>query len=319
MNRLIAVVAGVLVMVGGVFDAREQGPVGPGEGVRIVSRSELQAVPGAPAAEAERLLAQRRLAAPPDGVVRRTICLKGTAVRIEYPTSPDGTVVIRPAGTKVVYRLNTRERTYTVSPLSASPLADMLDVDHTPTRGVETIASLRADETRFSARLLTPGVIPGAPRPTSNPYDGYTLPDSSSYSPPVRSATDRSGEPVPFATGRVWLATLPGGMDTRALSRMVDGWMELEPFLKGRYPMKQRTDDGVDAVFVAFGSMKSPPLRVDGEQTRGVHPSLRFLSAFHLRGVSLARGQGGRRWRRQPGDRRRSHRAAPRGSRHHDD
>jgi NADH-quinone oxidoreductase subunit F len=52
-------------------------------------------------------------------------------------------------------------------------------------------------------------------------------------------------------------------------------------------------DDGFDAVFLALGSMKSLPLRVDGEQARGVHPSLRFLSDFNLRGVSLAKGKVG--------------------------
>jgi NADPH-dependent glutamate synthase beta subunit-like oxidoreductase/coenzyme F420-reducing hydrogenase delta subunit len=52
-------------------------------------------------------------------------------------------------------------------------------------------------------------------------------------------------------------------------------------------------DDGFDAVFLALGSMKSLPLRVDGEQARGVYPSLRFLSEFNLRGVSLAKGKVG--------------------------
>ena len=51
--------------------------------------------------------------------------------------------------------------------------------------------------------------------------------------------------------------------------------------------------DGFDAVFLALGSTKSLPLRVDGEQARGVYPSLRFLSEFNLRGVSLARGRVG--------------------------
>jgi len=52
-------------------------------------------------------------------------------------------------------------------------------------------------------------------------------------------------------------------------------------------------DDGFDAVFLAIGSMKSLPLRVDGEQARGVHPSLRFLSDFNLRGVGLGHGKVG--------------------------
>ena len=52
-------------------------------------------------------------------------------------------------------------------------------------------------------------------------------------------------------------------------------------------------DDGFDAVFLSLGSMRSLPLRVAGEQARGVYPSLRFLSEFNLRGVSLARGKVG--------------------------
>ena len=48
-----------------------------------------------------------------------------------------------------------------------------------------------------------------------------------------------------------------------------------------------------DAVFLALGAMKSLPLRVEGEQPRGVYPSLRFLSDFNLRGVSLAKGKVG--------------------------
>jgi NADH-quinone oxidoreductase subunit F len=50
---------------------------------------------------------------------------------------------------------------------------------------------------------------------------------------------------------------------------------------------------GFAAVFLALGSMKSLPLRVDGEQARGVYPSLRFLSEFNLHGVSLAKGKVG--------------------------
>jgi NADPH-dependent glutamate synthase beta subunit-like oxidoreductase/coenzyme F420-reducing hydrogenase delta subunit len=51
--------------------------------------------------------------------------------------------------------------------------------------------------------------------------------------------------------------------------------------------------DGFDAVFLALGSMKSLPLRIDGEQAQGVYPSLKFLSEFNLKGVSLAAGRVG--------------------------
>ncbi len=52
-------------------------------------------------------------------------------------------------------------------------------------------------------------------------------------------------------------------------------------------------DHGFDAVFLALGSMKSLPLRIEGEDARGVYPSLRFLREFNLRGVSLAKGRVG--------------------------
>jgi NADH-quinone oxidoreductase subunit F len=52
-------------------------------------------------------------------------------------------------------------------------------------------------------------------------------------------------------------------------------------------------NDGFEAVFLALGSMKSLPLRVEGEQARGVYPSLQFLSDFNLRGISLAKGKVG--------------------------
>jgi len=50
---------------------------------------------------------------------------------------------------------------------------------------------------------------------------------------------------------------------------------------------------GFSAVFLSLGSMKSQPLRVNGEEARGVHASLAFLAAFNLRGERLARGRVG--------------------------
>ena len=51
--------------------------------------------------------------------------------------------------------------------------------------------------------------------------------------------------------------------------------------------------DGFDAVFLAFGSLKSLALGIDGESSRGVFPSIRFLEAFNLHGDSLAKGRVG--------------------------
>ena len=52
-------------------------------------------------------------------------------------------------------------------------------------------------------------------------------------------------------------------------------------------------EHGFSAVFLALGSMKSQPLRVSGEDARGVHPSLHFLAEYNLRGRSLAKGRVG--------------------------
>ncbi len=52
-------------------------------------------------------------------------------------------------------------------------------------------------------------------------------------------------------------------------------------------------DDGFDAVFLALGSMKSMPLRIEGEDASGVYPSLHFLGEFNLRAGSLAKGKVG--------------------------
>lgn len=52
-------------------------------------------------------------------------------------------------------------------------------------------------------------------------------------------------------------------------------------------------DAGFSAVFLSMGSMKSQPLRVNGEEASGVYPSLHFLAEFNLRGRKLARGRVG--------------------------
>lgn len=52
-------------------------------------------------------------------------------------------------------------------------------------------------------------------------------------------------------------------------------------------------EDGFGAVFVSLGSMKSQPLRIEGEDARGVHPSLHFLAEFNLHGRNLAKGRVG--------------------------
>ncbi|MHC4395285.1 MAG: FAD-dependent oxidoreductase [Planctomycetota bacterium] len=51
--------------------------------------------------------------------------------------------------------------------------------------------------------------------------------------------------------------------------------------------------DGFKAIFLAIGADKSWQLGLEGEDTRGVYPSMEFLKAFNLRGEELAKGHVG--------------------------
>jgi len=51
--------------------------------------------------------------------------------------------------------------------------------------------------------------------------------------------------------------------------------------------------EGFEAVFLAIGADKSWRLGLEGEDTRGVYPSMQFLKAFNLRDEQLAKGRVG--------------------------
>jgi NADH-quinone oxidoreductase subunit F len=51
--------------------------------------------------------------------------------------------------------------------------------------------------------------------------------------------------------------------------------------------------DGFKAVFLAMGAHKSWPLDLEGEDTKGVYPSIEFLKAFNLHGEEWAHGHVG--------------------------
>ncbi|MFC1763562.1 FAD-dependent oxidoreductase [Planctomycetota bacterium] len=51
--------------------------------------------------------------------------------------------------------------------------------------------------------------------------------------------------------------------------------------------------DGFKAVFLAMGADKSWDLGLEGEDVKGVYPSMQFLKAFNLRGEELAKGHVG--------------------------
>jgi len=52
-------------------------------------------------------------------------------------------------------------------------------------------------------------------------------------------------------------------------------------------------DDGFKAVFLAIGADKSWRLDLEGENVKGVYPSMQFLKAYNLRGEELAKGHVG--------------------------
>jgi len=52
-------------------------------------------------------------------------------------------------------------------------------------------------------------------------------------------------------------------------------------------------DGGYQAVLLAIGAHKSRRLNLDGEDSQGVYPSIKFLKAHNLRGESLAKGHVG--------------------------
>jgi NADH-quinone oxidoreductase subunit F len=52
-------------------------------------------------------------------------------------------------------------------------------------------------------------------------------------------------------------------------------------------------DQGFDAVFVALGAHHSKSMGLEGEDSKGVYPSIRFLREFNFRGRNLAKGRVG--------------------------
>ena len=88
---------------------------------------------------------------------------------------------------------------------------------------------------------------------------------------------------------------LPRDVLAREIDALIDDnvTLRLGVTLGKDISVEQLFDEGFDAVFLALGSMKSLPLRIDGEEASGVYPSLRFLGEFNLKGVSLAKGRVG--------------------------
>lgn len=88
---------------------------------------------------------------------------------------------------------------------------------------------------------------------------------------------------------------LPRDVLEREIAALIDDNITLKmgQVLGKDITVDQLFDDGFHAVFLALGSMKSERLGVDGEDAKGVFPSISFLNEFNLKGHSLAKGNVG--------------------------
>jgi NADH-quinone oxidoreductase subunit F len=88
---------------------------------------------------------------------------------------------------------------------------------------------------------------------------------------------------------------LPRGTISKEIESLLDENVELKCGTKlGKdISLDRLFNEGYKAVFLAMGAHKSRLLNIEGEDLAGVHPALRFLKAFNLRGEMLAKGRVG--------------------------
>jgi len=230
MARTILGIVGACVIAcsGLVSGAQPTQDVASATGLRIVMRNEVRAAPGVAESSEElvRALALRKELAPPDGIYRSTIYVKGSAIRSEYTAPANQGFSIYPAGSKMCYIVNAREKTFTKYRIPTDYAASHFEVKNTPTDSVETIASLPAREVRYVAEHILrypPRADPWVPTTNGNDgaNDGY---GGLRYADP-RSAEVHAPEPRTIGTeeGRMWLVDLPPGGDTQKLATVLLG------------------------------------------------------------------------------------------------
>lgn len=239
MARLTPLLVGICVVAVGGSDCWAQSPEGTAaaQGLRVVSRSELRAVPGVSETSEAVLeaLAARRQSSPPDGILRSTIYVKGSAVRIERSGPGRRLVTISPSGSNLIYSIDEDAKTFAKYALSSARGPSAMDIDARPTGATETIASLPAVEVRFTARGMSVRAILEPPRPQAHRYDGYASSESAAAAMP-RTASTQIVPSGAFTEGRMWLVDLPAGGDARKLATMVSGG--LDRVMGGRFPAR---------------------------------------------------------------------------------
>ncbi len=112
------------------------------------------------------------------------------------------------------------------------------------------------------------------------------------YKVTVLEADDRPGG---MLTTGIPAYRLPRETISREIQSLVDDNVELKcgTALGKDISLDRLFNEGYKAVFLAMGAHKSRLLNIEGEDLAGVHPALRFLKAFNLRGEVLAKGHVG--------------------------
>ena len=88
---------------------------------------------------------------------------------------------------------------------------------------------------------------------------------------------------------------LPREVIEREIESLLDDniTLKLNTALGGQVTIDGLFQEGYKAVFLAMGAHKSRPLKIEGEDSAGVYPSIQFLRSLNVLGKKLARGRVG--------------------------
>ncbi len=88
---------------------------------------------------------------------------------------------------------------------------------------------------------------------------------------------------------------LPREVLAKEIDALLDENIELRcgQALGRDFTLDSLATDGYQAVFLGLGAHRSRRLHVENEDAEGVHPSMRFLKAWNLKGENIARGKVG--------------------------
>ena len=112
------------------------------------------------------------------------------------------------------------------------------------------------------------------------------------YKVTIFEAEDRPGG---MLTAAIPAYRLPREVLQKEIDSLIDENVTLEcnSVLGRDFTLEGLLAEGYKAVYLALGAQKSRRLGLEDEDAKGVHPSIRFLKEFNLRGKSLAKGRVG--------------------------